>query len=176
MDGVSKRDLLLLLADLLVGVEETGGNNRGRMISRFQASVGLQQGEPYCAAGIVFLLDEVDAFGARHNDFNRHVIPRTGWSIGMFHACPQRARLQHPLPGAIMFWEHRDPAGKAAGKGHVGLVESVEPEKNQVTTIEFNTNESGSREGGGVYRKHRNMVRDGDLWVLGWVSPWPGIL
>ncbi len=43
------------------------------------------------------------------------------------------------------------------GKGHTGLVESVNWERRTITTIEGNTNASGSRNGDGVYRRTRKI-------------------
>jgi CHAP domain len=43
------------------------------------------------------------------------------------------------------------------GKGHTGLVESVNWARRTITTIEGNTNASGSRNGDGVYRRTRKI-------------------
>jgi hypothetical protein len=43
------------------------------------------------------------------------------------------------------------------GKGHTGLVESINWSRRTITTIEGNTNVGGSRNGDGVYRRTRNI-------------------
>lgn len=59
-----------------------------------------------------------------------------------------------PKPGAIVIWR----MGKGTS-GHVGIVESVDLANNTMTTIEGNTNASGSREGDRVARKLRTITR-----------------
>jgi CHAP domain len=43
------------------------------------------------------------------------------------------------------------------GKGHTGLVESINWARRTITTIEGNTNAGGSRNGDGVYRRTRKI-------------------
>jgi hypothetical protein len=57
-----------------------------------------------------------------------------------------------PRPGAIVFF-YWPSMGRVA---HVGIVESVSSDGRFMTTIEGNTNNSGSREGVGVFRMKRS--------------------
>lgn len=57
-----------------------------------------------------------------------------------------------PRPGAVVFF-YWPSMGRIA---HVGIVESVDPDGKNMTTIEGNTNNTGSREGVGVFRMRRS--------------------
>jgi hypothetical protein len=52
-------------------------------------------------------------------------------------------------PGMVFIMDH------GGGAGHTGLVETVTG--GMVTTVEGNTDASGTREGGGVYRLRRKL-------------------
>ena len=55
------------------------------------------------------------------------------------------------------------PALREGGRGervnHVGFVERYNPDDQAVHTVECNTHSAGSREGGGVFRRERRVVR-----------------
>jgi len=74
-----------------------------------------------------------------------------------------------PKPGAVVLWR----LGKTT-KGHAGIVLSVDQKNNTMTTVEGNTNASGSREGDCVAQKLRTITRsfrsDG-LNVEGYIYP-----
>lgn len=57
-----------------------------------------------------------------------------------------------PKPGAVVFF-YWPSMGRIA---HVGIVESVSSDGKWMTTIEGNTNNTGSREGVGVFRMKRS--------------------
>ena len=48
--------------------------------------------------------------------------------------------------------------GTSSGKGHTGLVEKISG--SLLTTIEGNTNDNGSREGIGVFRRTSRQIAD----------------
>jgi len=132
---------VLEIASREVGVREVG-RNRGQRVEMYQASVGLKPGDPWCAAFVGFCF-----LTAAHE-------------LGI--ACPL-----HPSGGALKMWSRSDPTARTplarpgcvfvinhgGGLGHCGLVESVEDE--YFVSIEGNTNDGGSREGDGVYRRKR---------------------
>jgi hypothetical protein len=49
------------LARSYIGTVEKGGNNRGPEVKRFLKSVGLDQGQPWCAAFVSYILTETHA-------------------------------------------------------------------------------------------------------------------
>jgi len=58
------------------------------------------------------------------------------------------------LPGFIFIID----TGSPGGAGHTGLVEKVDG--GMLVTIEGNTNEGGSREGIGVFRRSKRKILD----------------
>lgn len=135
-----------------IGVREQSGKNDGARVEAYLAYVGLKKGNPWCAAFVCWSLGQA---GIRN--------PRSGWSPDLF-------------PAKKICWQRSASAGMKAGVGrqaagprkgdvfgiyfpekkriaHVGFVDSWDDK--YVITVEGNTNEAGSREGDGVYRKRR---------------------
>jgi len=120
--------------------------NSGPVVDKILASVGLEgTGAPWCAAWVVFVGDE--AFGKQHNPF-----PRSAWSPA-FVVKPTWDRGKGVTPGpADAFGIYFQSLRRVA---HTGLIERIEGK--MAITIEGNTNDNGSREGDGVYRKRRPL-------------------
>jgi len=130
-------------------IREATGRNDGPLVDEILSSVGLEgKKAPWCAAFIVWVGDK--AFGA--SLFNPY--PRSAWSP-VFVKKPtwDRQRRGIPLKPADVFGIWFNSMGRVA---HVGLVEKNEGD--WLVTIEGNTNNGGSREGDGVYRRRRLAV------------------
>ena len=126
---------VLAIARTQIGVTELTGNNDGKAVTRYLESVGLPVGQPWCAAFISWVFAEAG-----------YSAPRTGWSPALF---PLTKRKSKAFKGAV-FGVYFPSLKRIA---HVGLLECIEGE--WLVTIEGNTNQEGSREGEGVYRKRR---------------------
>lgn len=142
-DHLSKRDQLGQVYLSQVGIKEQGGANRGRQVEQYLASVGFGPGYAWCGAFVSWCYQQV---GIRH--------PKSAWVPSYArkqNIVYQRGEFVQQLPKAedvfmIWFERLRRPA-------HIGFVDQW---KNQwVNTVEGNTNDNGSREGDGVYRKRR---------------------
>lgn len=127
-----------------IGIREKTGNNDGKAVEGYLKSVGLGKGNPWCAA---FVYWSLSAAGVEN-------IPRSGYSPSWF---PKKKVIYSsdikkppPLAGDVFgIW--------FSGKGriaHVGFIDSW-TSGTYCITVEGNTNEAGSREGDGVYRKRR---------------------
>ena len=129
-----------------IGWKEERGNS-GPLVDKILATVGLEgTRSPWCAAWVVFVGDT--AFGKTQNPY-----PRSAWSPD-FVAKPTWNRGQGQLPGpSDAFGIYFDNLKRVA---HTGIVERLEG--SMAVTIEGNTNDNGSREGDGVYRKRRPLV------------------
>lgn len=142
--------------DRQIGVREVG-NNRGVYVEKYLHYVGLGKGEPWCAAFVCWVYGESGVAN-----------PKSGWSPALFPArqviWTRTARPEMPgmAPGSGK--ERLTPLPRTADIfgiyfadkkriAHVGFVDVWE--EKWVTTVEGNTNEEGSREGDGVYRKRR---------------------
>jgi len=135
----------ILLAAERVGVRESGGANRGPWVERFLRSVGLGGGYSWCAAFAHWCLKEAGATR----------LPRGAAAVRNWAADAKRTGylIDEPKRGCLFYWLDKNQLG------HIGFV--IDVEGSRFRTIEGNTNEVGSREGDGVYRKRR-LVQDLD--------------
>jgi hypothetical protein len=136
---------LIEVARQTIGWREEPGNS-GPVVDKILASVGLERtGSPWCAAWVVYIGDE--AFGKKENPF-----PRSAWSPD-FVKDPKWDRGRGQTPDrADAFGIYFQSLKRVA---HTGIIEKVEGK--WAITIEGNTNDNGSREGDGVYRKRRPL-------------------
>lgn len=127
-----------------IGVIEHGGNNRGKRVEEYLAAAALPPGNPWCAAFVAWVLKKAGI----------PIDPKKGWPLTGY--CPhvetwakQRGILYTaPARGdAFLLYD-------AEGPFHIGFVEKVRTD-GFVDTIEGNTNDGGSADGDGVYRRRR---------------------
>jgi hypothetical protein len=152
-----------------VGVMETPpGSNRGREVDRYVRAVGLDPGGRFawCAAFIYFCFNEAAKTIGRSNP-----VVKTGgvlehWARAGEKGVPRltaaKVHLNEALvrPGHIFIID----TGVPGGSGHTGLVDEVVAGK--LVTIEGNTNDGGSREGVGVFRRTGRRIRDVNVGFL----------
>lgn len=142
--AVGQRSCLTDRAESYVGVREATGNNDGEEVGYFLSTTGLGEGYAWCVA---FL-------NAIHEECGLPTPEKGAWSPAWFPAdktiyIRRKAEGVTPQPGdvgGIYFRSKRRIA-------HGFLIEKWGGKF--VRTIEGNTNEAGSREGDGVYRKRR---------------------
>ncbi|MCX2483748.1 peptidoglycan-binding protein [Pedobacter sp. MR2016-24] len=136
-DFITRREGVVKRATNEIGVREATGRNDGKRVIQFLAAVNLKSPEPWCAAFVswVFL----------HEGFPE---PKSGWSPDLF---PKSRLARSALPGNVLGIYFADKKRIA----HVGLITEVNG--SWITSVEGNTNVSGSREGDGVYRKLRHI-------------------
>ena len=149
---------LLALARPEIGVTEVAGTNCGPRVDEYKAATWLnpKQGWPWCAAFICWLVREaLAATGIKETKtFKR---PRTAAAWDFENWCrgiDKTAMLKKPhkgdiQPGDIVMFTF----------SHIGIAESAPDKNGYVTTIEGNTDGSGSREGGAVLRKKRHTSK-----------------
>jgi len=134
-----------------VGVREMTGRNDGVEVENYLKYVNLSKGNPWCAAFVCWALGE-----------NEIENPRSGWSPDLFpknkiiwerskkitdltNEMPSEVILQGDVFG-IYFTDKKRIA-------HCGFVDQAN--KSWIITVEGNTNDTGGRDGDGVYRKRR---------------------
>jgi hypothetical protein len=132
-----QRTTLVKLAENEIGVRERTGRNDGPRVEEYLRCVGLKKGQPWCAAFVSFLYAK--------SGFAK---PRSGWSPDLF---PSARLARSALPGNVL-GIYFTAYGRIA---HVGLISKQDGD--WVTSIEGNTNITGSREGDGVYLKKRHI-------------------
>ena len=155
----------VLSAVLTVAAGEVGtlevppGSNRGPKVDQYVASVGLNPagGFPWCASFVYFCFAQAAGQLNVENPCVKTGGVRDHWAraataAGATRILPAQAQQQTSLivPGMLFL------IGETGGNGHMGIIESVQG--NQLTTIEGNTNEGGSREGIGVFRRTSRII------------------
>lgn len=129
--------------DVEVGVREKTGHNDGIRVETFLHYCGLAKGNPWCAAFVCWTYGQASISN-----------PRSGYCPDIFTAkrtIYKRSSKTNGQPQQGDVWGLYFPEkGRIA---HVGFVDKWQSK--YVITVEGNTNEAGSREGDGVYRKRR---------------------
>jgi hypothetical protein len=144
------------IAQAEIGVEEVNGSNCGPRVNEYKAATWLPANKPWpwCAAFVCWCVREAMKTASIHETktFKR---PRTAgawdfenWSLAQDSTTwtkkPHRGDIQ---PGDIVVFKF----------SHIGVAISAPDKNGNVQTVEGNTDKAGSREGGGVYRKTRNV-------------------
>jgi hypothetical protein len=133
---------VLSLAATQIGVRETS-HNRSREIDGYNRDIGHDptKADPWCAIFVCAMVKRAcDALGL-------HVpIHLTAGVFTLDERAPPAMLQAHPEAGCIFILN---------GHKHTGLVEGVIPDTGVLMTIEGNTNDAGSHEGDGVYRRKR---------------------
>jgi hypothetical protein len=151
----SLSEAVLAVAGGEVGVmEEPPGSNRGPKVDQFLAAVGLdsRQGSfAWCAAFVYWCFRDASKRLAVVNPAVRTAGALDVWNqagpkgFRRITCAEATARTTLVQPGMIFV------LSTGGGHGHVGFVESVSGVV--LTTIEGNSNDAGSREGVGVFRR-----------------------
>lgn len=138
------REELIDIADSQVGVREATGRNDGSEVEMYLRSVDLGKGYAWCAAFLTWCHDQAGIDN-----------PQSAWSPDwvnsniVYQANKPRISTFESKPGQV-FGLYFESKRRIA---HVGLITGED--RLHYRTIEGNTNNGGSREGDGVYRKIR---------------------
>lgn len=143
-------------------IRETGGRNRGPLVDAIQLFAAGSTGYAWCAAFCDTCLRlGFEAAGGKpplrvgvscsslvqRAGKKGLVFEPQGFSLGQYPSA-------RPLPGDLLVLR-----GGETGFHHVGLVVGASQPDGRIPTIEGNTNDSGSAEGDGVYKRLRNPAR-----------------
>ena len=152
----SERDCVVATFNSQVGVREKGINS-GKEVEMYLASAGLGKGNPWCASFVAYVFQQctnikISAAGwvpswfptkkliYKRGEINYKRTPQTGDLIGIWFSSKNRL-------------------------AHIGFYQ--EEEGKFTISVEGNTNEEGSREGDGVYKKRRitRTVHSISRWI-----------
>ncbi len=124
-----------------IGVRELSGKNDGKRVEEYLRSVKLGKGYSWCAAFVCWTLNKCGV-----------VNPSSAWAPALFPTKKiiYKSGELKELPRAGDVFGIYYPGKKRIA--HVGFIDQW---GKIVLTVEGNTNEAGSREGDGVYRKRR---------------------
>ena len=163
----------LNIARGFVGVQEVGGNNRGAQVEGWLRRVHQPPGKSWCAEFQWCIAD--DSF--RKNSFPNPIRPSAS-VVKLIASLPAVCKLTGPAPGCWAAHEELDADGNGTGRGHIGIIDELDPANEGTYTIEGNTNSEGSRTGGGVWR-HTPRIRPLSYWNRGfwdWSAAVPSCL
>jgi len=144
---------LAVAVDEIGQMEEPPGSNRGPRVDAYARAIGLDPADalPWCAAFVYWCFEQAAAAEGTANPLVRTAGVLDHWSRardrGVRVVTGGRAKSNPELvrPGMIFIMDF------GQGAGHTGLVEEVVG--GRLVTIEGNTNDGGSREGIGVFRR-----------------------
>jgi len=147
---------VLEIAKTQIGeLEKPKGSNWGKPVEDYLKSVGLNFPAAWCAAFVYWCFQQACDELGKKNPVHKtagvlnHWNNTSGKKITTAQASANPALVK---PGQIFI------LSSGGGFGHTGLVESVNG--GFLVTIEGNTNEGGSREGIGVFRRNRRKIKD----------------
>lgn len=133
--------------------EFPAGSNWGPDVKEYLNSVGINFPAPWCAAFVYWCFEQAAVKNGKKNPVVKtgsvlsHWNKSTGKKISLLDARNNPGLVK---PGHIFIMDF------GGGKGHTGLVEAVNG--GFLTVIEGNTNDGGSREGIGVFRRTRKIA------------------
>lgn len=165
-DAITKGDartLFVLAAEACVGVFESGGNNKGPVVSLIQDTVGGPDAVAWCMSFVQTCLAYAEL-----KTGNKSPIFVSEHCVSVWDKTPKAQRVKlSPLPGAIVIWQK----GKSMS-GHTGIVRGCD--ERHVLTVEGNTGPDAGqveRDGDGIYLKKRSRNGQGSMKVLGYLKP-----
>jgi len=136
-------ELALKIAATQLHVREKTNNNDGPDVEKYLKSIGLGPGYAWCQAFVYWCYQQAAAELKIKNP-----VPKTG---GVLKHWGDTTAKKDGLPdrGDLFVMAFN------GGLGHIGFVEKVEGD--WIHTLEGNTNDDGSREGIGVFRRKRRI-------------------
>ena len=189
-------DTLRAIYSAYVGVRELTRHNDGPEVERFLAHVGLKKGAPWCAAFVSYCLHKAGYTDAPRSGWSPDYFPKHQrvWALSQKYT-PPHADSTPPYHAQIgdLFGIWYANLGRIA---HVGFVDCPDPSTHNraqqhekppnattpriniippshsgayITTVEGNTNDNGSREGIGVFRKYRPLKSI--KYIARWTTP-----
>jgi len=146
---------VLKIAVTQLGVmEEPPGSNKGPEVDQYLASVDLPPGNFWCAAFVYWCFNKAAVKSGRTNPLVKTGHVMTHWNKTTGKKILAAEAVDNPSlvkPGNIFL------LNTGGSSGHTGLVEKVDG--GFIHTIEGNSNNSGSRNGIGVFRLQRKIAK-----------------
>ncbi len=153
-------DKVLAIAATQVGVMEVPpGSNRGPQVDKYLRTVGLDPAAgsfAWCVAFIYFCFEEAAKKQGRANPMIKTAGVLNHWNLAGTAGIPRITAAKAIGQPGLVKPGHIFVIDTGGGFGHSGLIERVIGSK--LVTIEGNSNDGGSREGLGVFRRSMRKV------------------
>ena len=153
------QERLVKIAKAEVGIEEINGTNCGPRVNEYKAATNLPPSESWawCAAFVDWCVAEAMSIGLAMGEKYTFRRPTTAgawdlenWSLAQDHSTQTKRKPERDIQaGDIVIFTF----------SHVGIATGPPDHSGYVTCCEGNTDADGSREGGGVFRKHRHVTK-----------------
>ena len=147
-----------------VGKTEDQGSNRSVLIDAICKFFGLPMGQPYCLGGILYRTSQV----LKREGLKNPILMTMG-TQNLWHNTPSKYVISTPnnaRRGCIGIQVQR--ANAAKGHAYLFLADEVTGKPQQ--TLEYNTNNAGSREGDGVWIRTRTKDGTSGLRYRGFID------
>ncbi len=148
------------IAATQIGVlEHPLGSNRGPEVDTYLRSAGIDPTTghfAWCAAFVYFCFDQAAAALHRNNPLVKTGGVMAHWNGAGTRGIPRITHAKARQNPSLIKPGHIFVIDLGSGLGHTGLVERVVGGK--LVTIEGNTNDNGSREGIGVFRRESRKI------------------
>ena len=140
----TKQQALVFTYTSQIGVREATGKNDGPQVEAYLKTVGLGKGYAWCAAFVKWCLNKAGI----SNTLNGMALSAHNKNNLVYH---QKRFIKAVQPGDVftLYYAH---LGRI---GHTGFIDK-QVNSSIYESVEGNTNEAGSREGDGVYKKKRS--------------------
>ena len=161
---------LVEVASAEVGVMESpAGSNRGPRVDQYVRSVGLNPtgGFAWCAAFLYFCFEKACAELGAPNPVIKTAGVQDHWQKAGQKGIPRITHAEFMDDASRVQPGHVFVIGFPKGLGHTGLVEAISG--GRLITIEGNTNQDGSRNGVGVFRRDKRKISDINLGLISYI-------
>jgi len=140
-----------------IGVRERTNHNDGYMVEQYLASAGLSKGNPWCASFVYWTFLQN---GASLKVSGKGWVPSYFPPSKTIYVRGKYSKMDPKYGDLIGIWF--EDKGRLA---HIGFYDSEDDK--YYYSVEGNTNDAGSREGDGVYRKKRikRQVHSISNWI-----------
>ena len=149
------KNVLKIAAEQIGVMEDPVGTNSGPEVDEYLECVGLGPGFSWCAAFVYWVYNEACKKSGSKNCVFKTAGVLSHWNNSTGKRITSQNAFADPSlvkPGQVFIMSY------GGGLGHTGIVEKVNG--GFLTTIEGNTNDGGSREGIGVFRRTGRKIKD----------------
>lgn len=156
-------ELAKIIRQNSIGTVETGDNS-GTVVNKFQKSVGISDGQPWCMAFIFYIFSEFSKKMGITNPVYKTGSVLEEWDKTQGKKITaEQAKSDFSLvkPGQIMIATRK-------GGGHGGIVTKVDYNGKKFTTVEGNVGITGKKQGVGQY--NRSILTTG---LIGFIDYFP---
>jgi peptidoglycan hydrolase-like protein with peptidoglycan-binding domain len=149
----------LAIATSQIGVmEQPPGSNRGPEVDEYVRRVGLNPAKkhPWCVAFLFFCFDEAAKSLGRGNPMIKTAGVLDHWARAGAQGIPRVTKAKAEQNPALVKPGQIFTIDTGGGFGHAGFV--LEVVGGKLITVEGNTNDTGSRDGIGVFRRQSRKI------------------